>query len=375
MRTTETANATTGWINRRPGRARGFTLVELLTVMFIISLLIAILVPSLNAARNSAKKTTTRAALNSLATGLDLFRTDNEREFCRTNGYPPSFAYPRMVNKDGTDIFRPYLGECPFLDSGSLPVITGAHWLPAMLMGFDQNGYVKRSTVPKKDNLRDEPWRWYEADPLNTGRALERTAPYADPGGLKTIRTRDLPGRPNGQLYDESDFDNFLGDLPVIVDAFSQPILYYVSNDNGRPTNMVEDERDEKNVYTGGDQREGPPFYFHQDNRLFTGTKDEPGWDFDGEHQIADPGADLNADELSDSQNARSQKTFARFILDRTLLRSLEAQREQGEGGGSVKPNAPLRPANPDSYLLISAGVDGRYGTSDDVTNFPLEVE
>ena len=163
--------------------------------------------------------------------------------------------------------------------------------------------------------------------------------------------------------------------LPVIVDDFSQPILYYVANANGRPTNIVEDERDEKNEYTGGDQREGPPYYFHQDNQLFTGTKDEPGWDFDGEHAIADSGANLNADELSDPENLESRNTFARFILDRTLLRSLEAQREQDDGDTTIKPGTPLRPVNPDSYLLISAGVDGRYGTSDDVTNFPLAVE
>ena len=71
-------------------RCRAFSLVELLTVMFIISALIAILVPSLNAARNSAKKTSTIATLNALKGGLDLFRNDNERQFARTNGYPPS---------------------------------------------------------------------------------------------------------------------------------------------------------------------------------------------------------------------------------------------------------------------------------------------
>ncbi len=374
MTRTKTDNATCGWIGRPFPRARGFTLIELLTVMFIISLLIAILVPSLNTARNSAKKAATRAALASLSTALDLFRTDNERQFGRTNGYPPSFAHPRMVDDDGNEIFKPYLGECSFLDASDPPVITGAHWLPAMLMGFDQNGYVKRGSVPKKDNLRDEPWRWYEADPLGTGQALERIAPYADPGGLKTIRTEDLPGRPNDRLYDEAD-EEYLGDLPVIVDDFSQPILYYVANAAGRPTNMVEDEREEKNEYTGGDQREGPPYYFHQDNQLFTGTEDEPGWDFDGEHAIADSGADLDADELTDPADPKSQNTFARFILDRTLLRSLEARREQEEGDTTIKPSTPLRPVNPDSYLLISAGVDGRYGTNDDVTNFPLAVE
>ena len=34
-----------------------------------------------------------------------------------------------------------------------------------------------------------------------------------------------------------------------------------------------------------------------------------------------------------------------------------------------------MLPVNDDSYLLISAGVDWRYGTNDDITNFPLAVE
>ena len=47
--------------HRGSGRFRAFTLIELLTVMFIISLLIGLLIPALNAARNAAKKTATKA--------------------------------------------------------------------------------------------------------------------------------------------------------------------------------------------------------------------------------------------------------------------------------------------------------------------------
>ena len=376
MRNTRTRFAALVPGPRRRGGTRGFTLVELLTVMAIISLLIGILVPSLNAARNSAKKTATKAAFSSLGTALDLFRTDNEREFSRTNGYPPSFAHPRMVGAGGDPLFDPYLGEFPFLEDN--PVVTGAHWLPAMLMGMDQQGYLKRSAVPKKDNLRYEPWRWYTVDPLKTGQPLERTAFYADADSLKTIRTADLPGRPNDDLFDVGE----MGSLPVIVDAFGQPILYYVANANGKTTNMVEETRDENNEYDGsaGQQDLGPPFYFHQDNAMFTGTKDEPGWDFDGAHPIADPGAELNARDLTDRDKPENRRTFAGFIIVRTQLRALDAQAQpQGDDDDvdivPIKETAPLRPSNADSYLLISAGADGRYGTSDDVTNFPLSVE
>ena len=142
---------------RRKRRWRAFSLVELLTVMFIISALIAILVPSLNAARNSAKKTSTMATLNALKAGLELFRGDNERQFARTNGYPTSFALPRMLDPSGHDIFGSHVGAYPFVEIN--PVVTGAHWLVAMLMGADQKGYIQRKTVTQRNNLRYEPWK------------------------------------------------------------------------------------------------------------------------------------------------------------------------------------------------------------------------
>ena len=363
-----TAKKATG---RRLRRAGGFSLIELLTVMFIISLLIALLFPSLNAARNVAKKTATAASISSLGTALDLFRNDNERSFSQTNGYPPSFAHPRMVKSDGDDIFKTYLGECPFLNENEHPVISGAHWLPAMLMGFDQLGYVKRSTVPKKKDLREKPWEWYTPDPLDTGQALVRAGFYADPGGVKTALTGRLPGVPNEELYDAGAWE-YLRQLPVLIDNFGQPILYYAANANGRTTNLVEEERDRLNVYQGPGEESGPPFYFHQDNQLFTGNKEQVGWDFDGAHPIAYAGDEFTAEQLSDEENADAQRSFARFILDRALYRSLELKQEETE---AIPKTTPLRPVNADSYMLISAGVDGRYGTNDDVTNFPLTIE
>ena len=355
-------------------RCRGFSLVELLTVMFIISALIAILVPSLNAARNSAKKTATIATNNALTGGLDMFRNDNEREFARTNGYPPSFAHPKMRDQSGTDIFDPILGQYPFINGN--PVVAGAHWLPAMLMGHDQSGYIRRKTVTKRDNLRYEPDKWYTPDPLNDGKPLERAEFYSDPGGLKTVKTEDLPGRPNLTLFTNGPW-NSVKQLPVIVDAFGQPILYYAANAGGRTSNMIEDKRVENNKYTGGSQQNGPPFYFHQDNEQFTGDEEIVGWDFDGPHKISHSGEDFNAKELTDPSNALARDSFARFIIDRTLYRTMLSE-PGADGGGpaaNVSENTPLRPVNADSYLLISAGVDGRYGTGDDITNFPLAVE
>ena len=286
---------------RRCHRAAAFSLVELLTVVFIISLLIGILIPSINAARTQAKKLTTRKTIDTIAVGLELFKNDNGTDFRQTNGYPPSFAHPRIPGVD----FDAYLGQFPFplAACGSepdFPVVYGAHWLPAMLMGVDGLGYVKRSNVPPGE-IRSQPWCWYMPDPLGEGSPLERMSLYLNPDDVRTLSTEKLSGRPpegvedgNSELF--PDWDE-MKHLPVIVDAFDQPILYYVARTHGQQMNMVEDERTKDGEYTDGPQQEGVPYYFHQDNEGFTGTEDATGWDFGSPqgHSIAISGADLPA--------------------------------------------------------------------------------
>ncbi|MGD0077503.1 MAG: prepilin-type N-terminal cleavage/methylation domain-containing protein [Sedimentisphaerales bacterium] len=55
----------------------GFTLIELLVVISIISLLMAVLLPSLNRARMQAKKITCANNLKQLYIGMNLFASDN----------------------------------------------------------------------------------------------------------------------------------------------------------------------------------------------------------------------------------------------------------------------------------------------------------
>lgn len=368
-------------------RRTGFTLIELLTVMFIIALLIGLLVPSLNAARNSAKRTKSFATLRALDTGLDLFRNENGRDFPQTNGYPPSFSHPRMIDSDTRqDIFDPNTSEFPFIEDK--PRVYGAHWVVAMLMGADGQGYIQRRNVPKTKGLNNKPWLWYSPDPFEdgSGKQLDRSTPYVDTTSVRTIRNDELfgarPGRPFFPDWEK------MKHLPVFVDAFDQPILYYASNRGGRPTNMVAAEHNDQNEYSGGNQENGPPYYFHEDNEGFTGNTENPGhsegvvdavsatgWDLQGgPHKIRFAGDQYGADVLAkpfDPGAPEEHDNFARFIMDRKLLRRIERTLSSGQ---SVPPAMPLRPVNPDSYLLISAGVDGRYGTSDDVTNFPLDT-
>ncbi len=62
----------------RQSRA-GFSLIELLVVLFIIGLVVAIVIPALGAARTVARKTSTQALLNQVNTGAMQFQTDQRR--------------------------------------------------------------------------------------------------------------------------------------------------------------------------------------------------------------------------------------------------------------------------------------------------------
>ncbi|RME38868.1 MAG: prepilin-type N-terminal cleavage/methylation domain-containing protein [Planctomycetota bacterium] len=359
---------------RHTTRRRAFSLVELLTVIFIIALLIGILVPSVTAARTAAKRATTAKTIDVIKTGLEMFRNENERDFRRTNGYPPSFEHPPIPGYPDFDEQARREGGYPFLLEGVFPRAYGAHWLPTMLMGKDALGYVQRRAVPKTADVWKRPWLWYDNDALAAEGVdpIPRASLYLDPGNTRTRLTKDLPGRPPSDTVFPS--REQIGTLPVIVDAFDQPILYYVANPNGKPTNMLEDHRKPQNRYEGGPQRNGPPFYFHEDNEGFTGrsVEDEAlfGWDFSGRarpHPIAQSGADMTAVEILDQYNNGPQdqrETFARYILDRKIWRNIQEP-------NAATQNTPLRPVNADSYLLISAGPDGLYGTKDDVSNLP----
>ena len=89
-------------------RRKGFTLIELLVVIAIIAVLMAILMPSLNIAREQARGIGCSSNQKSLALGYIMYAGDNDDTVCGgwalssiVNGVPP-WVMPPLENSSGS---------------------------------------------------------------------------------------------------------------------------------------------------------------------------------------------------------------------------------------------------------------------------------
>ena len=343
----------------------GFTLVELLTVIAIISLLIGILVPTLARARNQAKSTAGKAALKAIGDGLEMFRNENPGD-CPGDGFPRS--------KPADDPTEPGRQD-----------ITGAQWLVRYMLGKDFKGYIspKKASRDAIGPAEYEQKNWYDDAVNNDGdhtqarfQGLVRSPTYVEPDRIKLLRPKhdstgpDDPAEgftnPPSPVQSGGPFitDRSL-EQPVFLDPFGYPILYYAAN-----VRLAQDAK--AAMSTPGFVDSPPGIYSLADNGLFTGACSYNacaygGWQLGdveylpGEyHMIMKHGSYSSPNEDKPDPVGMRQdtnhKTFAYYILNKGTYNS---------SSGNV-----LAPYRKTSFLLMTPGADGIFGNGDDINNF-----
>jgi len=330
-------------------RAPAFTLVELLTVIAIITLLIGILVPSLSAARAQATRTAVKAQLNAIQSGCEMFRNDE-------NKYPESNPYTFGVYGNAANQ-NTAVTNWEVVDTGGLP-LQGAHLIVDAMIGRDSLGYDPKPGTGPGAGVESR-WSTAPGAPPTTFPRARRNA-YIKPEGIALANTAKPPQDaygtyPNTTLPQADAADSI---CPTFADKFGFPVLYYRANPRAnQQTPIIQSP-----VGTPIDARVSDGVYDGRDNVLFTDGS-APAV---AQHRIVD--GNVNSyDYTTDIGQVNLRNNFAEFI------RSFRAT-SYVANTNPAQVNFP-RPVNGENFILLSAGKDGIYGTLDDVANFEVLSE
>lgn len=303
-------------IRKRNNRS-GFTIVELLTVMSIIVLLISLLVPSLNRVKIYALYVKQRNHFKSIDTALEMFNAEWE-------GYPDSdgFDYSGLRYCGAMKLCEAMVGqdllgfhpESRFRQDGfnGLKAPEGKDLYPARRVPLPLPNVVEESERERKG-------LYISRDNANSYKMSD----IFDPMAVQTTFGPDSPT------------------LPVLCDVYGRalnrdtgknigmPILYYKAD-------TTKQRHDSENP--------GNSIYNYTDNI------DLINLDLPFQPGFTHPMASRGVAPIGDPPMPASPEIFYEITRNKKM---------------------PVpKPYREDSYILISAGFDGLYGTPDDVFDF-----
>ena len=291
-------------------RRTGLTIVEILVVVGIIALLTGMLIPAVHVVKTTAREVKQKAQFTAIELGLAAFKNDD-------GDYPPS---------DWTPV--PITGN-----------YCGAQKLAEALLGRDLLGYHPRSNWDPLDLT------WYP-DPAATLPAQievnlqERKGLYLELTSAHAFRLGNMSLSKPGLFANTG---SLAPDTFVLCDVFTRTPVR---------------QRDGKMVKAGA-----PILYYRADasKKAITDVYD-----------ILDNDAIVSLKEVTDGRShplgagpyPPPFATQLEFFYGNPTL--------PGAIGYIQDPRVTAipRPYKRDSYILVSAGADGTYGTDDDITNF-----
>ncbi|HEW79869.1 MAG TPA: type II secretion system protein [Phycisphaerales bacterium] len=305
-------------IAKQSSRKTGFTIIELLTVMSIIVILISLLVPALNMVKRYAKRVKQKNQFHAINVALELFNNE-------WDGYPDSDA------EDETG--ASYCGAMKLCEA----------MMGQDLLGFHPDSYFRSDGMTGGTSAID----LYPNNPTSANLKARR-GPYLKLENANAYRLRDL----------YSSAGKFVEDRFVLCDVYKRinratgiktgmPVLYYRANTSGTKHPLNIPELNENNGISIDDPDN---IYDYKDNDelVLLGLP----WSSSGlSHPMAsDGGLTLGGDPAEPADRA-TPFNFYRWIWNDQI-------------------EVIDRPYRSDSYILLSAGFDGEYGTRDDIFNF-----
>ena len=328
----------------------GFTLIELLVVIGIITLLIGFLATGMQAFKRHADNLRQKSHFHGIEIGLELFYKDYD-------DYPDSWVLP------DPDIY-------------SEPYVCGAQHLAEALLGRDLRGYdpettwcapVEEGAAPPDTEIYAREEKGSTDDEIAASKA-RRWGPYLElKKDMNVLVMELLYGVGNcGDVYPSEEDPADSGERPyrspVFVDIFRQkkvtlddgdsvrvgtPVLYYKAKTSSR---LFREEITD----TDDDSDHRKWIYNYEDNRAIieVGTVKDPTviHHYDERHTYEDP-PDTTRDGVYLFYESITNPKVSRVDLD---------EPEKSD----------YRPFNTKTFILISAGRDGIFGTRDDITNF-----
>lgn len=310
---------------------KGFTIVELLTVMSIIIIIMSILVPALSGARKFAANVRQKAQFYEISKGLEDFEKGHDF-------YPDSDAYD--VNGQA------YCGAMRLCEAMMGQDGMGFH--PDSGFNADAGQDTQTSLRKYPFSLCNLPTANYTPDEITNLRYRD-SGRYLDIENVKAYRLEDVYGSGDIDPFEE---DETLYPNSVISDVFLKPTIVNTTCDQ----DLV------------GEKMGMPVLYYKADTSMIehninsTNFPDDNIYNYLDNDDLTNLGLPGGVAATGTSEHPMSSEyEFANTITEGSTF--IKVTR-------NTRVTSTPRPHNEGKYILISAGWDGLYGTSDDVFNF-----